>query len=74
MVRAGCVHRLHGDLRDGGGGQAGLQPGDAEAAVLQAALYTRLRVIHQGPLRHLLRPLVSLHPRQLPGGLQSLSR
>ena len=34
MVRAGCVHREHGNLRDRGGGQTGPKSGDAEPPVL----------------------------------------
>ena len=61
VVRAGGLHGQHGDLRAGRGGQVGLQPGDVEQEVLQAALHPRLRIVHQGSLRHLCGLVQHLH-------------
>ena len=74
VVWAGRFHCQYGDLWSGRGGQVGQQPGDAQQAVLQAALHPGLRILHQGSVRHLRWPLQRLHPRQLARGLQILSR
>jgi hypothetical protein len=74
VVRAGGVHGEHGDLRYGGGGQAGRRAGDAAAALLPPALHPRLWLLHERPLGHLLRSGLGLHTGQLARSLQSLSR
>ena len=74
MVWVGGVHGEHGDLRPGGGGQVGQQPGNVEPEILQTTLYSGLWILHQGSVRHLRRSVQHLHPRQLARSLQSLSR
>ena len=74
LVRPGGLHRQHGDLRAGGGRQAGRQSGHPQAALLSAALHPRLRQLHQGPLDDRRRPLQRLHTGQQPRRLQSIPR
>jgi len=53
VVRPGGFHGQHGDLRSGGGGQAGQRPEHSPEAILQTTLHARLRILYQRPVGHL---------------------